>query len=88
MTYKKRVLTFEDSDFLKMAENNAIKILFVMSKVLVGFDFSTGSANAVDVAIDIANRFQQDLRSVYVKENWKLGSWMENWPGTRLCMGS
>ena len=39
-----------------------------MSKVLVGFDFSTGSANAVDVAIDIANRFQQDLRLVYVKE--------------------
>lgn len=49
-------------------ENYAIKKLFVMSKVLVGFDFSTGSANAVDVAIDIANRFQQDLRLVYVKE--------------------
>ena len=39
-----------------------------MSKGLVGFDFSAGSANAVDVAIDIANRFQQDLRLVYVKE--------------------
>ena len=39
-----------------------------MSKVLVGFDFSAGSANAVDVAIDIANRFQQDLRLVFVKE--------------------
>ena len=39
-----------------------------MGKVLVGFDFSAGSANAVDLAIDIANRFQQDLRLVYVKE--------------------
>ena len=39
-----------------------------MSKVLVGFDFSKGSAKAVDLAIDIANRLHMDLRLVYVKE--------------------
>ena len=39
-----------------------------MSKVVVGFDFSTGSAYAVDLAIDIANRWQSDIRLVYVKE--------------------
>lgn len=39
-----------------------------MSKILVGFDFSTGSAYAVDLAIDIANRMGHDLRLVYVKE--------------------
>ena len=39
-----------------------------MSKILVGFDFSTGSAYAVDLAIDIANRYKCDLRLVYVKE--------------------
>ena len=39
-----------------------------MSKILVGFDFSTGSAKAVDLAIDIANRMKADLRLVYVKE--------------------
>ena len=38
-----------------------------MSTVLVGFDFSTGSAYAVDLAIDIANRMQMDLMLVYVK---------------------
>ena len=30
-----------------------------MSKVIVGFDFSKGSAYAVDLAIDVANKFQQ-----------------------------
>ena len=39
-----------------------------MSKVIVGFDFSKGSAYAVDFAIDVANRFQRDLCLVYVKE--------------------
>ena len=39
-----------------------------MSKILVGFDFSSGSAYAVDLAIDIANRVKSDLRLVYVKE--------------------
>lgn len=39
-----------------------------MSKILVGFDFSAGSAKAVDLAIDIANRVHLDLRLVYVKE--------------------
>lgn len=39
-----------------------------MSNIIVGFDFSTGSANAVDLAIDIANRAQLDLCLVYVKE--------------------
>ena len=39
-----------------------------MSKVIVGFDFSKGSAYAVDLAIDVANKFQQDLCLVYVKE--------------------
>lgn len=39
-----------------------------MSKVIVGFDFSKGSAYAVDFAIDIANKFQHDLCLVYVKE--------------------
>lgn len=39
-----------------------------MSKVVVGFDFSSGSARAVDLAIDIANRWHADIRLVYVKE--------------------
>lgn len=39
-----------------------------MGKILVGFDFSKGSAIAVDLAIDIANRMKLDLRLVYVKE--------------------
>jgi nucleotide-binding universal stress UspA family protein len=39
-----------------------------MNKVVVGFDFSSGSAYAVDLAIDIANRWQNDIRLVYVKE--------------------
>lgn len=38
-----------------------------MSKIVVGFDFSKGSAYAVDLAIDIANRVQIDIRLVYVK---------------------
>ncbi|MBQ0161315.1 MAG: universal stress protein [Bacteroidales bacterium] len=39
-----------------------------MSKILVGFDFSSGSAKAVDLAIDISNRVGFDLRLVYVKK--------------------
>lgn len=39
-----------------------------MSYVVVGFDFSSGSAYAVDLAIDIANRWQSNIRLVYVKE--------------------
>lgn len=39
-----------------------------MNKVVVGFDFSSGSAYAVDLAIDIANRWESDIRLVYVKE--------------------
>lgn len=39
-----------------------------MSNILVGFDFSTGSAYAVDLSIDIANRSGLDLRLVYVIE--------------------
>lgn len=39
-----------------------------MNNIIVGFDFSTGSATAVDLAIDIANRWHRDLRLVYVKE--------------------
>ncbi len=39
-----------------------------MNNIIVGFDFSTGSANAVDLTIDIANRWQVDVRLVYVKE--------------------
>lgn len=39
-----------------------------MNRVVVGFDFSSGSARAVDLAIDIANRFESNLRLVYVKE--------------------
>lgn len=39
-----------------------------MNNVIVGFDFSTGSANAVDLTIDIANRWHSDIRLVYVKE--------------------
>ena len=39
-----------------------------MHNVVVGFDFSTGSAKAVDLAIDIANRWHNDIRLVYVKE--------------------
>lgn len=39
-----------------------------MNKIVVGFDFSSGSAYAVDLAIDIANRWKNDIRLVYVKE--------------------
>jgi len=39
-----------------------------MNRIVVGFDFSSGSAYAVDLAIDIANRWQSDIRLVYVKE--------------------
>lgn len=39
-----------------------------MNRVVVGFDFSSGSAYAVDLAIDIANRWHSDIRLVYVKE--------------------
>lgn len=39
-----------------------------MNRVVVGFDFSSGSAYAVDLAIDVANRWQSDIRLVYVKE--------------------
>ncbi|MDY5968874.1 MAG: universal stress protein [Bacteroidales bacterium] len=39
-----------------------------MNNIIVGFDFSTGSSTAVDLAIDIANRWHRDLRLVYVKE--------------------
>ena len=39
-----------------------------MSNILVGFDFSAGSAYAVDLAIDIANRFGLNLRLVFVKD--------------------
>ncbi len=39
-----------------------------MNKVVVGFDFSSGSAYAVDLAINIANRWHSDIRLVYVKE--------------------
>ncbi len=38
-----------------------------MNNIIVGFDFSTGSANAVDLTIDIANRWHTDIRLVYVK---------------------
>lgn len=39
-----------------------------MDNIVVGFDFSSGSANAVDLAIDIANRWGVDIHLVYVKE--------------------
>lgn len=39
-----------------------------MGKIIVGFDFSSGSAKAVDLAIDISNRVGYDLRLVYVKD--------------------
>lgn len=39
-----------------------------MNNIVVGFDFSSGSANAVDLTIDIANRWHTDIRLVYVKE--------------------
>ena len=40
-----------------------------MNNVIVGFDFSSGSAKAVDLAIDIANRWHNDIRLVYVKKS-------------------
>lgn len=40
-----------------------------MNNIIVGFDFSSGSAKAVDLAIDIANRWQNDIRLVYVKKD-------------------
>lgn len=39
-----------------------------MDNIVVGFDFSSGSANAVDLAIDIANKWGADIHLVYVKE--------------------
>lgn len=42
-----------------------------MGKIIVGFDFSSGSAYAVDLAIDVANRLGCDLRLVYVKKDTK-----------------
>ncbi len=39
-----------------------------METIIVGFDFSSGSAYAVDLAIDIANRWQANINLVYVKE--------------------
>jgi nucleotide-binding universal stress UspA family protein len=44
------------------------KFLRTMNNIIVGFDFSTGSANAVDLTIDIANKWQSDIRLVYVKK--------------------
>lgn len=38
-----------------------------MNNIIVGFDFSTGSANAVDLTIDLANRWHSDIRLIYVK---------------------
>ena len=35
-----------------------------MNNIIVGFDFSTGSANAVDLTIDIANRWQSDILNI------------------------
>lgn len=49
----------------KFIEN---KHIIEMNRVVVGFDFSSGSAYAVDLAINIANRWQSDIRLVYVKE--------------------
>ena len=46
-----------------------------MSTVLVGFDFSTGSAYAVDLAIDIANRMQMDLMLVVQRLNAAMQAW-------------
>lgn len=40
-----------------------------MNNLVVGVDFSAGSAIAVDLAIDIANRWQNDIRLVYVKKD-------------------
>lgn len=40
-----------------------------MENIIVGFDFSSGSAIAVDLAIDVANRWQRDLKLVYVKKS-------------------
>lgn len=40
-----------------------------MNNIVVGFDFSAGSANAVDLSIDIANRWLSDICLVYVKAN-------------------
>ena len=45
-----------------------VNIMPIMNNIIVGFDFSTGSANAVDLTIDIANRWQTDIRLVYVKK--------------------
>lgn len=42
---------------------------YIMNNIVVGFDFSSGSAKAVDLAIDIANRWHEDIRLVYVKKD-------------------
>lgn len=40
-----------------------------MNNIVVGFDFSSGSAKAVDLAIDIANNWHNNIRLVYVKKD-------------------
>ncbi|MBP5536044.1 MAG: universal stress protein [Bacteroidales bacterium] len=37
-----------------------------MDKIIVGFDLSRGSRYALDLSVDIANRWEMDLRLVYV----------------------
>ena len=42
-----------------------------MGRIVVGYDFSAGSAKAVGLAVDIANRWRCDLRLVYVSERYE-----------------
>lgn len=55
--------------FVSLYPNSVIKNTIFMNNIVVGFDFSTGSANAVDVSIDIANKWHSDIRLVYVKKD-------------------
>jgi len=55
--------------FVSLYPKTTLKIRIIMNNIVVGFDFSSGSAKAVDLAIDIANRWHEDIRLVYVKKD-------------------
>lgn len=61
------ILCIEKKFVFLWSEKNKLNTNRTMENVIVGFDFSSGSAYAVDLAIDVANRLKRDLRLVYVK---------------------
>lgn len=49
-----------------------------MKPVIVGTDFSNGSYVALDIAVDIANKFQSGIKLIWVKKNRLLSSSEQN----------